>query len=128
MIYGTGIDFVEVERVKNIIDKHGDRFLRIIFTESEIKKGNRGLSISRQSQYFASRFAAKEALLKAIGTGLRKGFHWKDIEVVNNAMGKPHFVLRKSTLEAIQKKNILNIQLSISHTQNHATAVVVLET
>ncbi|MBN2030270.1 holo-ACP synthase [bacterium] len=127
MIYGTGIDFVEVERIKNIIDKHGDRFLRIIFTDSEIEKGNSGSSSGRQSQYFASRFAAKEALLKAIGTGLRKGFHWKDIEVVNNPMGKPHFVLRKNTLEVIQKNNISNIQLSISHTQNHAAAVVVLE-
>ncbi len=128
MIYGTGIDFVEVERIKNIIDKYGDRFLRIIFTESEIEKGNSGLSHGRQSQYFASRFAAKEALLKAIGTGLRKGFHWKDIEVMNDPLGKPHFVLKKNTLEIIQKNNISNIQLSISHTRNHAAAVVVLET
>lgn len=128
MIYGMGIDLVEVERVKRIIQKHGDRFLKIIFTESEIEKGSRGLNIGRQSQYFASRFAAKEALLKAIGTGLRKGFHWKDIEVVNNSLGKPHFILKKNTREVIHKNKISNIQLSISHTQDHATAVVVLET
>jgi holo-[acyl-carrier protein] synthase len=128
MIYGTGIDLIEVERIKKIIRQYHDRFLRMVFTEHEIKRGIKGLNIGRQSQYFAGRFAAKEALLKAIGTGLIKGFHWKDIEVVNNISGKPGFILNNNVLKIINENNISNIQLSISHTQNHATAVVILET
>ncbi len=128
MIYGTGIDLIEVERIKKIIHQYHDRFLKMVFTEHEIKKGRKGSNIGRQSQHFAGRFAAKEALLKAIGTGLVKGFHWKDIEVVNNISGKPSFILKNNVLKIIKENNISNVHLSISHTQNHATAVVILET
>jgi holo-[acyl-carrier protein] synthase len=127
MIYGIGIDLVELDRIKKIMQGHGERFLRMVFTDNEIQSGQKGFSVGRQYQYFAGRFAAKEAFLKAIGTGLRKGFHWKDIEIVNDELGKPDLIAKNKMSEVIQKNGIANIRLSISHTQSSATAVVILE-
>jgi len=127
MIYGIGIDLIEIDRIKSELLKSGDRFCEKIFTENEISYCRRGSNHHIQSQCFASRFAAKEAFLKAIGTGLRNGLNWKDVEVSSNKHGKPNFVLKNKALETIKKAKISNIQLSISHSRNVATAVVILE-
>jgi len=127
MIYGIGIDLIEVERIKKTALKSGDRFYTRIFTENEINYCKKGSDLNNQSQCFAARFAAKEAFFKAIGTGLRNGLHWKDVEVSNNELGKPDLVLRNTALEIIERIKSPNILLSISHTKNAAIAVVILE-
>ncbi len=127
MIYGMGIDLIEIDRIKKEIDRPGDAFCKRIFTDEEIRacraKSNRNV----QSQCFAARFSAKEAFFKAIGTGVRGGLSWKDVEVVNDPLGKPALNLRGKALEMVEKKGITGIQLSISHTKQLAAAVVILE-
>ena len=90
MIIGNGIDIVEVERIRDMVEKHGSGFLTKVFTEGEISycKGRR-----RSSEHYAARFAAKEAVLKALGTGLRKGMSWRDIEVRKDPLAKPKIEL-----------------------------------
>jgi len=127
MIYGVGIDVIEINRIKNELIKFGESFCKAIFTDNEISYCQRGSNISVQSQCFAGRFAAKEAFFKAVGIGLREGLTWKDIEVHNDEYGKPRFILKNKALEIISDKKISNIQLSISHCKTVATAVVILE-
>jgi len=127
MIYGIGIDLIEVERIGKTTLRYGDRLYTKIFTENEINYCKSKSNLNNQSQCFAARFAAKEAFLKAIGTGLRNGLHWKDVEVSNDNLGKPNLVLRNTALEIIKKIKTSNISLSISHTKNAAIAVVILE-
>ena len=126
MIYGIGIDIIEIDRIKSEIQKNG-KFNRRVFTDQEIKYCERGANLNIQAQFYAGRFTAKEAFLKAIGTGLRGGLAWTDIQVTNDALGKPSLILANKALELINKAKISNIQLSISHSQNYATAIVVLE-
>jgi len=127
MIHGIGKDLIEVERIGKTTLRYGDRFYTKIFTENEINYCKSKSNLNNQSQCFAARFAAKEAFLKAIGTGLRNGLHWKDVEVSNDNLGKPNLVLRNTALEIIKKIKTSNISLSISHTKNAAIAVVILE-
>ena len=127
MIYGVGIDVIEIDRIKNDLLKSGKEFCRSIFTDIEIMYCQRGSNINVQSQCFAGRFAAKEAFFKAIGSGLRGGLTWKDVEVSNDEYGKPRFVLKNKALETIVSERISNILLSISHCKHVATAVVILE-
>ena len=127
MIHGIGIDLIEVERIGKTTLRYGDRLYTKIFTENEINYCKSKSNLNNQSQCFAARFAAKEAFLKAIGTGLRNGLHWKDVEVSNDNLGKPNLVLRNTALEIIKKIKTSNISLSISHTKNAAIAVVILE-
>jgi holo-[acyl-carrier protein] synthase len=93
MIIGTGIDLVNMERIERAVNRWGNLFLRRVFTEKEIEWC---LKRTRPSECFAIRFAAKEAFLKAIGWGLRNGIQWIDIEVENDAMGKPFHRLSES--------------------------------
>jgi len=116
-----GVDLCDVERLARIIDQQGDRFLKKVFTQNEIKYCQPKHS---KSQCFAARFAAKEALLKALGTGLRDGLNWKDMEVINDPLGKPYFELYNKCADLLDKKNVL---LSLSHTDNMAIAFVIIE-
>jgi len=127
MICGIGIDLIEVQRIKKLLSKHNSRFPLMVFTEKEILYCQRTKNLNVQSQCFAARFSAKEAFFKAIGTGLRDGLRWKDVEVSNDALGKPYLCLRNRALETVQEVNVTQIQLSISHSKNYATAVVILE-
>jgi holo-[acyl-carrier protein] synthase len=127
MIYGVGIDSIETDRVKRETEKSGDKFCRMIFTEKEIEYCRNTSNLNIRAQRFACRFSAKEAFFKAIGTGLRDGLRWQDVEVSNDSLGKPYLVLRNKALDLIEKENISNIQLSLSHRKNAATAVVILE-
>ncbi len=124
LIVGCGIDLVKIERIEKIIKKWGDNFIFRIFTPlereyCEIKKGNK-------FQSYAGKFAAKEALLKALGLGLR-GVNWKDIEVLNNKLGQPVIKLTGKLKEITFEKDIDRYFLTISHTKEYAIAQVILE-
>jgi holo-[acyl-carrier protein] synthase len=127
MIYGVGIDSIETDRVKREIIKSGDRFFATVFTEEEITYCGSTANLNVRCQRFASRFSAKEAFFKAIGTGLRDGVRWKDVEVSKDNLGKPHLVLRNRALEIIRREEISHIHLSLSHRNSSAVAVVILE-
>ncbi|MBN1223867.1 MAG: holo-ACP synthase [Candidatus Aminicenantes bacterium] len=124
MIVGIGTDIIEVARIKKLIDGQ-ERFKKRIFTASEIAYCERK---KNKAQNYAARFAAKEAFLKAIGTGLRQGISFKEIEVVNNEHGKPEIFLYGTAKEFTLKMGVTNIQVSLSHLGEMAVAVVTAET
>lgn len=121
MIKGIGNDIIEVKRIKSIIDRYQNRFLKRIFTPYE---QNYCLAKKEPSLHFAGRFAAKEAIVKALGTGLRDGLTWLDIEIRNDVKGKPFIVLSDKLLNLFQG---LSISVSISHCHEYATAVAICE-
>jgi len=118
-VYSVGVDLIEIERVDQLLEKYGEKFLKRIYTGVEIeycsKKKNKGS--------FAARFAAKEAVFKATGLGLGKSMTWKDVEVVNDERGKPEVRLYGKTAEILADKMI---QLSLSHSKDAAIAMVVV--
>jgi len=124
LIFGIGIDLVEIDRLKKSVVKFGDRFLNRLFTENEIKYCQ---SKSNSYQHFAVRFAAKEAFLKAIGTGLRDGITWHQIEIINDKQGKPSILTHDKCHEILEKLDVRNPKLSLSHIRQHGIAVVILE-
>jgi holo-[acyl-carrier protein] synthase len=123
-IHGIGSDLVEVARIERIIRKWGDRFLKRVFSEGEISYCEKK---AFPPQHYAARFAVKEALLKCLGRGLFSGLSLKDIEVVNTKEGKPELTVRGKVHGIIDALNIIACHVSISHTNNFATAVVILE-
>ena len=128
MIVGTGIDIIEVDRIQSRLAKDEERFCLSLFTEAEIGYCKSGAHSAARARCFAGRFAAKEAFFKAIGTGLRDGLNWKDVEIQNDDLGKPEIVLHGKALEKIQEEGIGGIHVSISHGRAAAAAVVILET
>ena len=124
MIYGIGIDLVENIRMERIVKKWGPKFLNRIFSEGEIEYCARH---AQSSIHYGARFAAKESFLKALGIGLGKGVKLNDIEVVSDENGKPSLMLYGEAKAEIKKRKIVNIHLSLTHTKNYATAIVILE-
>ncbi len=124
MIVGTGIDLAEVDRIRDAIERHGERFLQRIYTPLEIAYVSR--KANRYERY-AARFAAKEAGMKAIGTGWRQGVTWKDFEVVNLPGGRPTLRLSGVAAEVARQMGVRNIQLSLTHTSSNGMAFVILE-
>ena len=124
MIVGTGIDIVEVPRVAASIERFGARFLQRVFTEGEIRYCQ---SKQNAAERFAARFAAKEAGMKAIGTGWRRGVTWKDVEVRREPGGRPTIAFSGKAAEFAAKLGMTGASLSISHTKEHAIAQVILE-
>ena len=127
MIHGIGIDIIETGRIKNQIEKEGDRFYEKIFTKKEIEYCMQGANVSVQAQRLAGRFAAKEAFFKAVGTGLRNGLRWIDVEVMNDELGRPILILNNKALKMIKDRHISNLHISISHCIEYASAIVILE-
>jgi len=125
MIYGIGIDLVENERMERIIRKWGDKFLSRVFSEGEIDYCGR--RASQSSIHYGARFAVKESFMKAIGTGLGGGVKLQEIEVVNEASGRPEIRLSGGAQEYVVKAGIAKMHLSITHTKSYASAVVLLE-
>lgn len=123
MIYGLGIDLVEINRIKETIERFGERFLDRVFTKREI-----GYWKTHKNRYehLAGRFAAKEALLKAISTSWPK-VSFTDVEVVNTRSGSPKIGVQGRAKDLLDKLNLRNIFLTISHTKDYATAVVIIE-
>jgi len=124
MIVGTGIDLCEVDRMQAAIERHGRRILERLFTEREIAYAER--KANRYERY-AARFAAKEAGMKALGTGWRAGIGWRDFEVTNLASGRPTLAFHGKAAEIAEKKGVRNVSLSITHTAAQAIAMVILE-
>ncbi|HLH19694.1 MAG TPA: holo-[acyl-carrier-protein] synthase [Bryobacteraceae bacterium] len=124
MIVGTGVDLAEVPRIEASIARFGRRFIERIFTPREIayveRKANRG-------ERYAARFAAKEAGMKAIGTGWRRGVRWHDFEVANLPSGKPTLRLDGMAAEVARGLGVRNISLSLTHTREYGMAHVILE-
>lgn len=119
----TGIDLIEVERVKQAIAKYGERFLNRVFTEPE-------LSYCRGRPHeLAARFAAKEAMSKLLGVGIQHpdGVHWREIEVVSGKRGKPSVKLTGRAARRAKKLGFKKLSLSLSHSRDHAIALVVAQ-
>ncbi|NIO00838.1 MAG: holo-[acyl-carrier-protein] synthase [Candidatus Latescibacteria bacterium] len=124
MIKGIGIDTIEISRIDRIFHEYGDRFLAKVFTPWEQEYARRWKAPDAR---LAARFAAKEACMKALGTGWSRGVRWKDIEIIRGAGGQPEL-----SLHGEAKKRLLELQaekahLTITHSREYATAVVILE-
>jgi holo-[acyl-carrier protein] synthase len=124
MIVGTGIDIAEVSRIANSIERFGRRFLERIFTPDEIRYCE---SKANKAERYAGRFAAKEAGMKAIGTGWNRGVRWQDIEVQRAAGSRPTVIFHGKAAEFFQKLGAVRAHLSITHTKDSAMAQVILE-
>src|ERR1700745_2340999 len=124
MIVGTGIDIAEVPRIREVIERHGERFLKRIFTEVEIQYCE---SKANRVERYAARFAAKEAGMKALGTGWNHGVRWRDLEVARKLGGRPSLMLHGKAAELASRLGATNIALSLTHTAEMAMAQVILE-
>jgi holo-[acyl-carrier protein] synthase len=125
VIAGTGIDLCDVERIERAMaEPHGERFRERVFTAGEIAYAE---SKANKSERYAARFAAKEAGMKALGTGWGDGVSWQDLEVVNLASGRPSLVLHGQAAEVAKSLGVRAISLSLTHTAKQAMALVILE-
>ena len=124
MIVGTGVDLAEVARIRASIERFGRRFTDRIFTAAEIAYVER--KANRYERY-AARFAAKEAGMKAIGTGWKRGVTWHDFEVANLPSGKPTLLLHGAAAEFAKRLNVRQVSLSLTHTAELGMAHVILE-
>lgn len=124
MIVGTGIDLAEVPRIRQSIERFGTRFIERVFTAGEIRYCD---SKANRIERYAARFAAKEAAMKALGTGWNHGVRWRDCEVVRLPGGRPTIAFHGKAGEFAAKLGVKNAALSISHTQEQAIAQVILE-
>lgn len=124
MIVGLGVDIAEVERVREAIARHGDRILNRVFTPLEIAYCQ---AHRNSAERFAARFAAKEAGMKALGTGWRNGVTWKDFEVANEPSGKPTLRLSGRAAELCAAVGGTRVLLSLTHTEETALAQVLIE-
>ena len=126
MIYGNGIDIIDINRIRRVIDKYGNRFKNRCFSNSEIQRSEKRLT---SIESYAKRYAAKEACAKALGTGLARGVFWKDIEVENNKYGKPFIKLHgkaKDMFKNMNKTSNTQIEVSLSDEKKYAIANVTI--
>lgn len=121
MIYGIGTDIVHIPRILRILQKYGEKFLNKVYTKQEIEISKKYNSQEVRAKYFAKRFAAKEAFVKALGTGFSQGIIMKDIEIYSDAKGKPHLAVRKDFISKDYK-----VHLSLSDDGDYAIAFVVI--
>jgi holo-[acyl-carrier protein] synthase len=120
-IQGIGVDVVDVQRMRDVLEKQGKIFMNKIFSDMEVTYCK-----TRKKPYihFAARFAAKEAVAKAMRIGWSGVFHWRDIEVINDQSGAPHILLSRDVAKALEQ---YTIHLSLSHTDTTVVALVVIE-
>ncbi len=124
MILGTGIDLIEVARIRASHEKFGERFLQRILRPAEIAYC---IPHKDPAPFLAARFAAKEAVSKAFGTGIGKQFGWQDMEVGRKESGEPFVILHDGGQKLLQERGGRILHLSLSHTEGHATAMAILE-
>lgn len=124
MIIGTGIDICEVPRIAQSIARFGERFLHRVFTENEIRYCE---SKKNSAERYAARFAAKEAAMKALGTGASRGVTWRSIEVAHAPGGRPILNCVSGAKQIADRLGVKRISLSLTHTESTAMAVVILE-
>ncbi len=126
MIYGNGIDIIDINRIRKVIDKYGNRFKKRCFSISEIERSEKR---KNSVESYAKRYAAKEACAKALGTGLARGVFWKDIEVKNDQFGKPFIKLHgkaKEIFKNINKTSNTQVEVSLSDEKKYAIANVTI--
>lgn len=119
-IVGHGIDIVETARIRGLVENHGDHFLNRVFTPAE--QAYCSMNPKRYFEHLAGRFAAKEAVLKVLGTGWRGGIAWTDVEVTKEASGLPRIALSGECARIAEQIGIARWHISISHIETHATA------
>ena len=124
MIVGLGVDIAEVGRVKAAIERHGEVFLRRLYTAREREYCER---FKNKFERYAGRFAAKEAAMKALGTGWSRGVRWVDVEVVREKGGRPTIALAGEAAKVADRLGVQHIALSITHTADQAFAQVIFE-
>ncbi|MFN7141627.1 MAG: holo-ACP synthase [Limisphaerales bacterium] len=124
MILGTGLDIVEVSRIKTSYEKFGERFLNRLLCPAEIAYC---LSYKQPAPFLAARFAAKEAVAKAFGTGIGAELGWHDMEVGRRKTGEPFVILHEKGVLLMQERKARSLHLSLTHTEQYAAAVVILE-
>ncbi len=124
MVYGIGVDIVKVERFEKALERWGRHFCERVFTPREVSICNQK---ARPGRHLALRFAAKEAFLKALGVGMFQGVAWKEIEILNDPMGRPQLMVCGEAGRICQEKGIRGIFVSISHEEEYGVAQVVLE-
>ncbi|HXY24739.1 MAG TPA: holo-ACP synthase [Candidatus Acidoferrum sp.] len=124
LIVGMGVDITEVDRIQEAIERHGEPFLRRLYTADE---RNYCEQFKNKYERFAGRFAAKEAAMKALGTGWRQGVRWVDLEVVREKNGRPTLALSGEAAKIAAQLGVKHIALSITHTETQALAQVIFE-
>lgn len=125
MIIGMGVDLAEVERLRAAIERHGQKFLERVYTAKERAYCERSRN---KYERYAGRFAAKEAAMKALGTGWRRGVRWVDLEVVREPGGRPTMTLHGGAKKIAERLGVKHIATSITHTESLAFAQVIFET
>src|SRR5688572_6163859 len=123
-VLGIGVDLVENVRIQHSLDRFGDRFLQRVFTAGEIEYSQ---SMKYPARHLAARFAAKEAVSKAFGTGIGKAMGWKDIDVRRKESGEPFVVLEGGAKKLADERAVSAVWITLSHTENHAMAMIVIE-
>jgi holo-[acyl-carrier protein] synthase len=123
MILGTGVDLAEVDRIAHAIERWGDRFLKRVYTEREIAYVKRK---ANKAERFAARFAAKEAGMKALGTGA-VGVGWHDFEVINLPSGRPTLEFHRRAKARAERMGVKAVSVSMTHTKSMAMAMVIVE-
>ncbi len=124
-VLGIGVDIVETQRIEHSLERFGERFLHRVFTAGEIEYCQ---SMKYPARHFAARFAAKEAVSKAFGTGIGKSMGWKDIDVHREGSGQPFVVLGGGAKQLADERKVSAVWISLSHTDHNAAAVAVIET
>lgn len=124
MILGIGIDIIEVNRIQSSHERFGERFLKRILHPNEI---GYCLSHKTPAPFLAARFAAKEAVSKAFGTGIGAQLGWQDIEIARKESGEPYVILHGAGQDLLKERAARVVLISLSHTQNHAAAVAILD-
>lgn len=123
-IIGIGTDITECLRIANMIERHGELFICRVYTDIEISYCS---TRKAATQHYAGRWAAKEAVLKALGTGWRRGISWRDVEVANLPSGAPTIVLHAGARDVADSLGIAQMHISISHARSHAVAYAIAE-
>jgi holo-[acyl-carrier protein] synthase len=123
-VVAHGIDMVDCNRLAEVMGRYRKRFLQRVYTPAEL---DYCLGRKRELEHLAGRFAAKEAVLKVLGTGWRQGINWTDVEILNDPSGQPRVILRGRCLEVAREKRIARVLISISHITTHAIASAVAD-
>jgi holo-[acyl-carrier protein] synthase len=124
MIAGIGVDIVDVTRIQAMLDRYGERFLRRVYTETESAYAMRG---ANRAERLAGRFAVKEAVMKALGTGKSQGILWRDVETIRGRLGKPDVRLHGQAVKWLKIRGFGAVHASISHDGGKAMAFVIIE-
>jgi holo-[acyl-carrier protein] synthase len=123
-VVGIGVDLVDVDRIQHSLDRFGERFTQRVFTAGEIAYCQ---SMKFPARHFAARFAAKEAVSKAFGTGIGKAMGWRDIDVHKKESGEPFLVLHRGADTLAKDRAVRSAWITLSHTDQHAVAMIVIE-